>query len=103
MKKVEEPKMTPRFLEDDVSKEIDYGEVRDGLITRQVKGSKVTSSKTFLFNYNVEAREHKSYMYDTSTRSRKRMFLQAHRPSGFPSSKYVPPKANSCPASNTIY
>lgn len=34
MKNIEEPKMTPRFLEDDVSKEIDYGEVRDGLITR---------------------------------------------------------------------
>lgn len=39
--------MTPRFLEDDISKGLDYGEVKDGLITRRAKGSKVTFSKIF--------------------------------------------------------
>ena len=84
--------MTPRFLEDDVSKEIDYGEVRDGLITSQVKGSKVTSSKTFLFNYSIEAREHKSYRYDTSTRSRKERFCKPIDPLGSLSVNAYPPR-----------
>lgn len=50
-----------RLWGDDVLNEFDYGEVRDGSITRQAQEIKSNCLKMFLFNYSRETREHIIY------------------------------------------
>lgn len=78
-----------RLWGDDVLREFDYTEVRNGSITRQAQKVKSNCLKMFLFHYNTETREHIIYAQHQQPDKREKNISRDYRPSGFPS--------NDCP------